>query len=572
MLLPLTQNRQDQSTASGPRRHGRKALKQLAPRTRLSVEALEDRCLLSAGALDLTFGSGGLVTTSVGTVNNSVANGVAIYHNDGAANEGKIVAAGTADVGTATRSNLDFAVVRYNANGSPDAAFGNNGVVTTGLAGSDHLGDVAIQPDGKIVAAGSTYSSGQSAAFALVRYTVSGKLDKTFGGSGKVQTSFLSKNASADAAYALVIQADGKIVEAGSSSSGITDGIGLARYNADGSLDITFNGTGLVRTSIPGYSHSFARDVTLDQTGRIVVAGYTRVPSGENSPFVARYNANGSLDTSFGGTGIVVATQLHAYWIGGNVALQSDGKIVVGWVNGLARYNPDGSLDDGSPIDSTAGDHFGTNGIANLPIAVSSLAVQSDGKIVAAQSQAVRLLADGTLDLTFGAGGISAMPPLPFNAANDVAIQPDGRIVLAGDAGGAFGLVRFLGDAAPPLAAATTARPVQETLTATAIQPLLSEGLSRWQAAGADTSALHGIDVRIADLGETTLDLTSGKSVWLDDNAAGWSLFVDPTLGPPVGRRRKATSVPIEVMDAVFALGAWWPDVLMSNQPPVTLA
>jgi uncharacterized delta-60 repeat protein len=214
------------------------------------------------------------------------------------------------------------------------------------------------------------------------------------------------------------------------------------------------------------------------------VAGYARVPSGENSPFVARYNANGSLDTTFGGTGIVVATQLHAYWIGGNVALQSDGKIVVGWVNGLARYNSDGSLDDGSPTDSTAGDHFGINGIANLPIAVSSLALQSDGKIVAAQSQAVRLLADGTLDSAFGNGGVSVTPPARFNAANDMAIQPDGRIVLAGDAGGPFGLVRFLGDATPLMAAAAAARPVRETLTAAEIQPLLSEALSRWQATG----------------------------------------------------------------------------------------
>jgi uncharacterized delta-60 repeat protein len=317
-------------------------------RATLHLDALEDRCLLSAGALDLSFDADGLVTTSLGTVNNGAAFGVAIYHNDGATNEGKIVAGGTADMGTPTKSNLDFAVVRYNGNGSLDATFGNNGVVTTGLAGSDHLGDVAIQPDGKIVAAGSTYSSGQNAAFALARYTMSGKLDKTFGSNGKVQTSFLPKNASTDAAYALVIQADGKIVAAGSSSSGITDGIGLARYNADGSLDAAFNGTGLVTTSMPGYSHAFARDVTLDQTGRIIVAGYARVPSGENSPFVIRYNANGSLDTTFGGTGIVVATQLHAYWIGGNVTLQSDGKIVVGWVNGLARYNPDGSLDDGS--------------------------------------------------------------------------------------------------------------------------------------------------------------------------------------------------------------------------------
>src|SRR5438876_5588108 len=115
----------------------------------LCLEPLEDRCLPSGGVLDPTFGTAGLVTTSFGTQNASYDYAVAVYHNEGAANEGKIVAAGTYD---STAQDQDIGVVRYNLDGSLDKSFGGSGQVTTSFgSGNDGTHDVKIQPDGKLV-------------------------------------------------------------------------------------------------------------------------------------------------------------------------------------------------------------------------------------------------------------------------------------------------------------------------------------------------------------------------------------------------------------------------------------
>ncbi|WP_405979402.1 calcium-binding protein [Streptomyces sp. NBC_00158] len=277
------------------------------------------------GSPDTTFGDGGsgFTTTDFGTgTGPHEAFGLVIQPG------GAIVAAGESGTG--------FAVARYNAaDGSPDTTFGDGGKVTTDFAGGSASGyDVALQPsDNKIVVAGRSgynYPSNES-DFALARYNADGSLDTTFDGDGRVTTPF----AGADRANGVRIQPDGKIVTAGNSGFDFA----LARYNpADGSLDGSFDGDGKVTTDFGTNTLDGAADLALQPDGKIVAAGISLADFG-----VARYNANGSLDSGFATGGKVRTDVSFGYFDTANaVALQSDGKIVVsgntGDDRGLVRY------------------------------------------------------------------------------------------------------------------------------------------------------------------------------------------------------------------------------------------
>jgi uncharacterized delta-60 repeat protein len=147
------------------------------------VEVIEERRLLSAGALDSTFGSGG--TASPASTIKGGASAIAVYSNAQAATAGDVVVAGHVSL---SNGYQDFAVVRYTPNGASDASFGKNGQVTTAFKSYayDYAYGVAIQADGKIVAAG--MAQGQRSAFALARYNIDGTLDSTFGSGGEVVT------------------------------------------------------------------------------------------------------------------------------------------------------------------------------------------------------------------------------------------------------------------------------------------------------------------------------------------------------------------------------------------------
>src|SRR5437773_237131 len=190
------------------------------------------------GDLDPSFGTGGKVTTPSGS--NGYINALVLQP------DGKLVAAGyTQNNG----SNSDFALVRYNADGSLDGSFGTDGIVTTLIQNGGFFEAVVLQPDGKLVAAG--VGGGH---FALVRYNADGSLDGTFGTGGKVITPIGSF---ADMAYALVLQPDGKLVAAGSTSNG-SWAFALVRYNADGSLDGSFGTGGTVTTQIGSSNLAYA--------------------------------------------------------------------------------------------------------------------------------------------------------------------------------------------------------------------------------------------------------------------------------------------------------------------------
>ncbi len=324
--------------------------------------------------------------------------------------------------------------------GNLDSTFNNYGTVTTLVSGQSSDGrSVAIQPDGKIVSAGST-SFSSDYAFSLVRYNADGTLDTSFNGTGTVWTNFTGNT---DTAYAVAIQADGKIVAAGDAVV-VSQDFALARYNADGTLDNSFSGDGKVITPI-GTGPNSAYAVAIQSDGKIVAAGMSA--NGLDYDFtLARYNVDGTLDTGFGGTGIVTTSigvddELLA------LAIQPDGKILGAGksYNGsnpdfaIVRYNTDGSLDTSFGVMGIV-----TTGIGNSGDIAHSIAIQPDGRIVAAGETwsgapsyydfgIVRYNSDGSLDTSFNITGKVVTPVGPIlDIANSVAIQTDGRIVAAG--------------------------------------------------------------------------------------------------------------------------------------------
>jgi len=321
------------------------------------------------GSLDSTFDTDGVVTTVIGS--SSAIMEVVIQ------SDGKIVVAGYNDNG----GNFDFAVVRYNSNGSLDTGFDSDGIVTTQVGNGDDRGySVAIQSDGKIVVAGHCHN-GTDYDFAVVRYNTNGSLDNAFDSDGMLITDIGTN----DNAYSTAIQSDGKIVVTGNSFSGSWD-FCVARYNTNGSLDNAFDSDGIALTDFGTSSYDIPNSVAIQSDGKIVVVGYTYI-AGYTDFAVARYNTNGSLDNAFDGDGKVTTSLAAQNDDGFSVAIQTNGKIVVagsshdgiGYDFGLVRYNSNGSLDN-----TFDGDGIVTTAVDSLLDAGYSVAIQSDGKIVVA--------------------------------------------------------------------------------------------------------------------------------------------------------------------------------------------
>ena len=321
------------------------------------------------GSLDTTFDTDGKVVTDFGSEEDGGYD-VAIQP------DGKIVLAGS----IFTEHGDNFALARYNRDGSLDTTFDSDGKVITAIGNfADRGYGVAIQSDGKIVMAGVTLSIG-SQDFALVRYNSNGSLDTGFGVDGKVITD-LGNN---DRGNALIIQPlDGKIIVVGDSYDANNLYFALARYNTDGSLDTTFDNDGKVITTIGGWD--FAIDVALQPDGKIVAAGGGDNISAYRDFVLMRYNSNGSLDTTFDTDGKVI-TDFGRTDDGHAVVIQPDGKIVmVGAGNvlstfALARYNSDGTLDNNFGTDGKVITGIGSSSVAY------AVALQPDGNIIVAGS------------------------------------------------------------------------------------------------------------------------------------------------------------------------------------------
>ena len=247
---------------------------------------------------------------------NDYAYGVAVQ------SDGKIVVAGT----VADASSSDFGVARYNTNGTLDNTFGSDGKVSTGFGATDGANAVALQSDGKIVAAGFTNSSGGDDDYALVRYNTNGTLDNSFSGDGKVIFGFGFGD---DVASAVGIQTNGKIVIAGNAYDGNTIDFGVARLNTNGSLDNTFSGDGMTLTGFG--ADDIARAVAIQSDGKIIAAGDKHLGFGNYSVVMARYKTNGGLDNTFGsdGNGKVTTGVDGAGESAKAIAIQSNSKIVL---------------------------------------------------------------------------------------------------------------------------------------------------------------------------------------------------------------------------------------------------
>lgn len=324
--------------------------------------------------------------------------------------------------------------VRLLPDGTLDPAFGDEGRAAARFVYLAVVSDVVVQAGGKVVLAG-TRDDPSGSVIAAARFLTNGALDDTFSGDGKVTTSFPGHAE----ANAVALQPDGKIVVAG------TDGphFVLVRYLRTGALDPTFGAGGRVTTVLPRDSwEASIEDLAIDAEGRIVAVGTLN----QNVIVVARYNEHGVLNyTSFGQGDGLRFTGGTGRWYGNAVALQPDGKIVVGglkeeWNHDTEELDTFGVLtrytNSGRP-DPT----FGVRLIAHPGVewyGVQDLGLQPDGKIVAIGPWSLlRLMPDGRPDLSFGAGDGIATP----TSAQGLAIQPDGRIVVVGASGD---LARFL--------------------------------------------------------------------------------------------------------------------------------
>jgi uncharacterized delta-60 repeat protein len=343
---------------------------------------------LPDGNLDPTFGLDGKVVTNFNptatlpNIRSDAAFSIAVQ------SDGKIITAGFSAVAGPTDGPTNFALVRYNTDGSLDASFDGDGKVTTNFLGSNfsQVNSVLIQSDGKIVAAGYSYV-GSFWDFAIARYNSDGSLDTTFDSDGLLTTPLSSRN---DVINSLAIQSDGKFVAAGVSEQAGVNMFTVVRYNSNGSLDITFDTDGKVFTQV-GNTASAATAIAIQTDGKIVGSGDAF--NGTNQDFaVVRYNLNGSLDTSFDGDGIAVTTNTAQVENTKSLAIQSDGKIVVGGTSGtrnsslisaipnfaLNRYNPDGSLDNTFGISGKVITDFHFASIDEG----AAIAIQPDGKII----------------------------------------------------------------------------------------------------------------------------------------------------------------------------------------------
>ncbi|MBA4062162.1 MAG: hypothetical protein C0501_00325 [Isosphaera sp.] len=435
-------------------------------RARLSVECLEARITPAAGDLDPTFGTGGVRVVNVAPFSRDNARDVLLQP------DGKIVLVGFRDQGG---FDPDGVLIRLNPNGTPDLTFDGDGIATAGLPGPAGFAfrAAALQADGKIVAVGNT---GQAdPAGVVVRFNADGSLDTTFDGDGVAFTGAVEP-------FAVAVQADGRVVVGGALNGPSGRRLfAAARFTATGSLDATFDGDGIAATDF-GPAGAEARALAVLADGRVLLAGGSR--QGGNDGFaLVRYNADGSPDATFDGDGRVTTGS----GIGSNqfaelrgLALMPDGRIVATGVTtnlafntvlSLLRYNPDGSLDATFDGDGRV---FTTLPGASV-LAGEDVALQADGRIVVvggvlfpggSRATVARYNPDGSLDATFTAAAGQLAPgvvqtdlvPNDNDGFLGVAIQPDGKIVAAGQAGGGseqnFAVVRFQGSPAqrPPAA------------------------------------------------------------------------------------------------------------------------
>jgi len=368
--------------------------------------------ITTAGAADPAFSGDGFATISFST-DSDVAEKVLIQP------DGKILAGGRSYIG----GDWDFAVARFNSNGTLDTGFSGDGKETVGFGGDDQCWDMALQEDGKLVMVGGS-EDGVFADqdFAIARLTTDGWLDASFSGDGKVTTGF----SDVDVARAVAIQPDLRIVVAGNGH--------MARYySSDGSLDGSFDGDGKLSISMNAY------DVEVTPTSKIEVLGM----DGQDT-YLYRLDPSGSYDTSLTGDGHMAVTYGNSQLEPPSFTLLADGRMLtvlpMGGSCNILRLWPDGVQESYGRQTAAFADATFPQGSQEIG---QALAVQPDGKLVVAGKVATldyaesdvalaRFTPDGQLDMSFGVRGRAALDFSNADEGRAVAIQPDGKIVVAG--------------------------------------------------------------------------------------------------------------------------------------------
>ncbi len=388
------------------------------------------------GSLDITFGNNGIVTAP----NTSIREmGYKILLQD----DGKILLAGFQE----DNNIRDFAVARYNPDGSLDNSFGSSGLVIFDAGtGSDAAWSMALQDDGKIILAGTVYHQFSSVDdMAMVRLNSDGTPDNSFGTAGFV---FTDIDQHWDNANDIALQPDGKILLAGEGYANDKRNVCVVRYNSNGGLDASF-GTGGIALFAIGTGDDRTESISLQSDGKILTCGYFD-DGVDDQTYVARFNTDGSVDNTFGNNGRATLD------IGGNndrlkdLYLLDNGNILAGGFTTnssnetdylILRYLPDGTLDNG----------FGSNGIMMHNVGandfLSEIAVQSDGKILTAGGafsfEMLRLLENGSRDPGFGDNGMISTPIGVYSFSMSLCLQSEDKVILAGqskESGGEFDL------------------------------------------------------------------------------------------------------------------------------------
>ena len=365
-------------------------------------------------------------------------------------NDGKIIAVGVIQDNAAYKG----AIVRFNTDGSIDKSFGNDGKVIKSINGNQitSFGSVKLLSDGEIIVGGYTaHSSGGGEDSMLMRFDNNGTLDKSFGNAGVIIED-IGKGYS-DTISDIAIQTDGKIVTAeyGVASGGKCN-FALARYDVNGTLDTSFGIQGIVITTFPEQKYC-SESVAIQMDEKIIVSGGDWE---DGTEFVlVRYDSNGSIDENFGDKGKIVSELGYGYGDARALKIQSDGRIVVAGgtlYDTLMRFDRDGKPDPA----------FGEGGMVKTQIQgyVRGLDIQKNGKIVAVGGSSnfivVRLDTNGSFDNLFGIKGVvSTNVGGNHDKAFSVSLQSDGKIVVGGfnfdfaanDID--FVLVRYIGDYLP---------------------------------------------------------------------------------------------------------------------------
>jgi uncharacterized delta-60 repeat protein len=412
-----------------------------ARRTDVTIfEALEIRHLLSAGQLDTTFGNGGIVTTNQGM---GVANRIVMQ------GDGRFVVNARRDDGGAGSFQAT-----YSADGSLDGnnaivpwAFDTSGSVTISepltQADEDGLGIDIVAPDGKVLHLGMMTFANSMGREAITRYNADGTLDSSFGTNGKVVLTWtadanLSTTSLVAGSGLLSVQADGSLLLARTTGFGAGADLQLVRLTASGHVDASF-GTAGVATAIDG---GVPRFVAVQADGKIVVAtDQGSLGSRTRQANVIRFNANGTLDTSFGTGGRVTETNGGGSVYSRSLTITPDGKILL-----LGNQSTDGPSEDfviRYNANGTRDNSFNANGKQTLLATTMGILLDSAGRIVTSGYTSgtggrdyifsQRINADGTIDTGYGDAGTATIGVDAKNyVAQAMALSPDGDLIIAG--------------------------------------------------------------------------------------------------------------------------------------------